>query len=116
MSVPFANLNFHGNGYLKKALKNQNNALIADVKKYHIKEKALFIQTWEMKMENENKYIIILNKKNLDSIGVNTKKDSVEVEVIIEDGILKIRRIPNDNWIRLVFVEWKHYYLLYINI
>ena len=67
-------------------------------------------------MENENKYIIILNKENLDSIGVNTKKDSVEVEVIIEDGILKIRRIPNDNWIRLVFVEWKHYYLLYINI
>lgn len=48
-------------------------------------------------MENENKYIIILNKENLDSIGVNTKKDSVEVEVIIEDGILKIRRMPNDN-------------------
>ena len=46
-----------------------------------------------MKMENENKYIIILNNENLESVGIDTKKESVEVEVIIEDGILKIRRI-----------------------
>ena len=44
-------------------------------------------------MENENKYIIILNNENLESVGIDTKKESVEVEVIIEDGILKIRRI-----------------------
>ncbi len=44
-------------------------------------------------MENENKYIIILNNENLESIGIDTKKESVEVEVVIEDGILKIRRI-----------------------
>jgi len=46
-----------------------------------------------MKMENENKYIIILNNENLESVGIDTKKESVEVEVVIEDGILKIRRI-----------------------
>jgi len=44
-------------------------------------------------MENENKYIIILNNENLESVGIDTKKESVEVEVVIEDGILKIRRI-----------------------
>lgn len=44
-------------------------------------------------MKNENKYIIILNNENLESVGIDTKKESVEVEVVIEDGILKIRRI-----------------------
>ena len=44
-------------------------------------------------MENKNKYIIILNNENLESVGIDTKKESVEVEVVIEDGILKIRRI-----------------------
>jgi hypothetical protein len=44
-------------------------------------------------MENENKYIIILNNENLESVGIDTKKDSVEVEITIEDGILKIKRI-----------------------
>ena len=93
MNVPFASLSFLGNGYLKKALILHNNVLIADAKNYHTKEKALFIQKREMKMENENKYIIILNNENLESVGIDTKKESVEVEVVIEDGILKIRRI-----------------------
>ena len=44
-------------------------------------------------MENENKYIIILKNENLESVGIDTKKESVEVEVLIEDGILKIRKI-----------------------
>jgi hypothetical protein len=46
-------------------------------------------------MDTDDSYTIVFTNEMLRSIGINTDKNEVEVEVIIQDGFLKIKRKTN---------------------
>jgi hypothetical protein len=46
-------------------------------------------------MDTDDSYTIVFTNEMLRSIGINTDKSEVEVEVIIQDGFLKIKRKTN---------------------
>lgn len=47
-------------------------------------------------MDTDDSYTIVFTNEMLKSIGVDTDRNEVEIEVIIQDGVLKIKR-KNDS-------------------